>query len=643
MHEYYRCVTTVKGVQNYIGENSIVAFDFETAPDDPYREDYNAALDPAKAHIVGCSFSVEEGTGIYVPIAHRTGINIDKEAFFEFIGNFLRDKKIIKIAHNIAFESSIAYAMGIVVQAPVFDTMSAAQMTLKGMFKFRSLKDNDCGLKKLAEEICNVELPSFNNVTDGKHFDELDANDVETVRYGSADADFAFRLYNRFNSWFDCFLPKHRFIVEEIESPTAVYMGIMKFNGVPIDLPLMKKRKKETELEIDRIRQKIISWVGDIDIGSNCATQAFKKYLFVDQGLPVLKFTENNQPAFDDMAIVLLMDWCAKNKPSLLPLLFFVQEYRKWNKAKSTYIDGYMNYINTVTGCIHPDFFNLCTGTGRMNCCSPNLQNMPRSANDVIGVRDFIRAPEKHTILSFDFSQIELRVTSFYCRDEVMMNVYQKNGDIHAATTSLIFNISYDEAQDKNSTDYKERRTIAKNINFGTVYGLYPIGLQSTLKFKAGIEKSISECEQIIRNLKCGYKKLTIWQEKIKTETNKKQYVETWLGRRRYLPEIKSSDWSKRTGAERCALNTPIQGTAADILKLAMARILEGLAEREWLKPVIQIHDELVFIVPENKVDDAVVFIRECMETKPFAEFDIPLVADAAKGYTFGNMKEIDR
>ena len=197
--------------------------------------------------------------------------------------------------------------MGIVIQIPVFDTMSASQMTLKGRFKFRSLKDNDCGLKKLAEEICNVELPSFNNVTDGKHFDELDANDVETVRYGSADADFAFRLYNRFNSWFDCFLPKHRFIVEEIESPTAVYMGIMKFNGVPIDLPLMKKRKKETELEIDRIRQKIISWVGDIDIGSNCATQAFKKYLFVDQGLPVLKFTENNQPAFDDMAIVLLM------------------------------------------------------------------------------------------------------------------------------------------------------------------------------------------------------------------------------------------------------------------------------------------------------------------------------------------------
>ena len=163
------------------------------------------------------------------------------------------------------------------------------------------------------------------------------------------------------------------------------------------------------------------------------------------------------------------------------------------------------------------------------------------------------------------------------------------------------------------------------------------------MKFKAGIEKSISECEQIIRNIKYGYKKITIWQEKTKAETKIKKYVETYIGRRRYLPNIKSIDWSKRTHAERCALNMPIQGTAADILKLAMARIVEGLPRREWLKPIMQIHDELVFIVPENKVDETIGFIRGCMETKPFPDFDIPLMVEAAKGYTFGNMKEIDR
>lgn len=637
---HYKCVTTVNGIKAYIGGSSVVAFSFKTAPDDPYRKEEAAAFDPARAHIVGCSFSVKEGTGIYIPVAHRIGTNIDKDAFFAFLSAFLLDKTIKKITHNIAFESSMAYAMGIVIQAPVYDTFCASQMSLKSKYEFR--KQNESSLKQLAEEMLDEPLPPFPSATDGKHFDELNGNDAETVRCSSANADFALRLYHKFNEWFGHYLLKHRYIVEEIESPTAVYLGIMKCNGVPIDLPLMQERKIEAEAELERIRKEVEFIIGDVQIGANCSTQAFKKYLYKDLNLPVLKTTETNREAADDMTMTLLKEWCDKNRPELSKLFTLVQTYRKWGKIKSTYIDGCLKYINPVTGRIHPDIFALSTDTGRMNCRNPNVQNMPRKTNDPIGVRNFVKAPEGCLILSLDFSQIELRVGAFYCRDEVMMDTYRKNGDIHAATTGIIFSVSYEEARDKHSENYKERRTIAKNVNFGTFYGLFPKGLQKTLKFKAGIEKSVRECEELLFNLKHGYKGLTAWQEETKANAARCKYSETRLGRRRYLPGITSDDRSQKSFAERCSLNTPIQGTAADILKLATVRILAGLPERKWLKPILQIHDELTFVIPKDRLEEAVAFIRACMEEKPFPEFDLPLIAEASAGTNFGMMEEFE-
>lgn len=640
MDTFYRLASTVAEIQDYIGHSPKVAFDFETAPDAPYRKEDKAALDSAKAYLTGSSFSVREGTGIYVPCAHLRGNNIDQAEFLQFLENFLTDKTTIKIAHNMSFESAMAYALGFVIQPPVYDTICAAQMTLKSPYEFRRLAD--CGLKRLAAELFGEPLPSFSSVAAGRHFDELDGTDPETVRYGCADADFALRLYHKCNGWFDRYLPQHRAIVEKIESPTAVYLGIMKCNGIPIDLPLMQQRKAEAEATIANIRQEIAFIVGDINLGANCSTQAFKNYLYKDLGLPVFKTTESNQEAVDDMTMTLLKEWCDENRPELSRLFTLVQEYRKWGKIKSTYIDGYLKHLNSVTGCIHPDLFALSTDTGRMNCRNPNAQNMPRKTNDPVGVRNFIKAPDGHLILSLDFSQIELRVGAFYCRDERMLETYRNGGDIHAATTSVIFGVSYEEAQDKHAENYKEHRTIAKNVNFGTFYGLFPKGLQKTLKFKAGVEKTVNECEEILFNLKQGYKGLTRWQEETKMVAARRLYSETWLGRRRYLPNIVSDDWGKRSFGERCALNTPIQGTAADILKLAIARILRGLPERPWLKPILQIHDELTFIVPEDRLTEAVSFIRACMEEQPFPEFDLPLIAEASAGPSFGTMEEME-
>lgn len=636
----YNCANSIAEIKDYIGGSRVVAFDFETAPDAKYRNEDKAALDPAKAHIVGCSFAVSERTGIYVPIKHFSGQNVDEEEFFFFLNDFLTNKNIVKVAHNIAFESSMAYAkLGVVIQEPVYDTICAAQMTRKNDFVFRSLGES--GLKKLACDICGEKLPTFEDTTNGRHFDELNANDEATVRYGAADSDFALRLYHRFNEWFAEHLPKHRYIVEHIESPAAVYIGVMRANGLPVNRELMEAKKIEAENEMKRISEEIRFITGDIAIGSNCSTKAFKDYLYEKLNLPALKQTGGGAAALDDETLTLLKEWCDANRPELSTLFSLVQEYRKWGKIKSTYIDGYLKHINTATGRIHPDMLALSTETGRMCCRNPNAQNMPRKGSDPVGVRNFIQAPSGHVILSLDFSQIELRVGAFYCRDEKMMAVYRDNGDIHAATTSVIFGVSYEEAVDKHSPNYKERRTIAKNVNFGTFYGLFPRGLQKTLKFKAGIEKSVEECAEIIDNLKQGYKRLSVWQEETKADAARRIYAETWLGRRRYLPDIASNDWWKKSFAERCALNTPIQGTAADILKLAMARILSGLPERRWLKPVLQIHDELVFIIPEDKLKEAVTFVKTCMEETPFPGFDLPLIAEASAGKSFGAMEEI--
>jgi DNA polymerase-1 len=637
----YKCVYTLSEIKEYLKNTGLFAFDFETSPRDKWRNDKSAALDAHKADITGISFSVSEGTAIYVPLKHRSGRNAENQtSIWEYLKLLFESKDVIKVAHNLAFESMFLYARGIVLQKPCYDTIAASQLTLKSKWEFRSLADS--GLKTLAPALCKAEMTEFSTVTDGRLFDELNPQDEQTIRYACADSDYTLRLYHVFNQWFDRFLPKHRTIVEEVESPTSVYVGIMKYNGILVDRSAMLKKQAEAAEKIGSIRNEVAGIIGNVEIGANASTSAFKKYLFVDLGLPVMKTTAKHQEAADDETMILLKEWCESNRPELARLFELVQEYRKWGKLKSTYIDGYLRFIDEDTGRIHPDLMPLGTETGRFASRNPNMQNCPQKDNDPIGVRKFIIAPAGKVLLSLDFSQIELRVGAFYCRDKRMLETYRTGGDIHAQTTSVIYRIPFEEAADKNAPHYKERRTIAKNCNFGVFYGLFPTGLQRTLKFKAGLNPTLAECETIIQNLKAGYPGLVRWQDEVKKRTAESCYTETWLGRRRYLLGIRSSDWGKKSFAERCALNTPIQGTAADILKLACGRIISGLPERLWLKPLLQIHDELVFELPEDKVDEAVVFIKECMETQPFPEFDVPIVAEASIGRNFGEMKEME-
>jgi len=395
----------------------------------------------------------------------------------------------------------------------------------------------------------------------------------------------------------------------------------------------MERKRQEAEEKLESLRAEIAFIIGDVNIGANASTSTFKKYLYEDLKLPVFKTTAKYQEAMDDEALVLLAEYCAANHPDFVPLFRLVQAYRRWGKVKSTYIDGYAEHINPATGRIHADLFPLGTETGRFAARKPNLQNMPRAGADDIGVRDFFTAPEGCVLLSLDFSQIELRVGAFYCRDEKMLETYRAGGDIHDQTATVIYGPGRHD---------KEQRTIAKNVNFGTFFGLFPRGLMRTLKFKAGLGVTLEQCEKIIQNLKAGYPALTRWQEETKARAGFRKYTETWLGRRRYLPGVTSEDWGKRSFAERCALNTPIQGTAADILKLALGRIIAGLPERPWLRPLLQIHDELVFEIPAARIGEAAAFIKACMEARPFEDFDVPIIAEAAVGGRFGELKEME-
>ena len=637
----YRPALNSQEIKEYIGDFRVLALDIETSPFEKYRNNDKASLDAHKSGITGISFSVEKGTGIYVPFNHKVGRNADFVGTLDWIKtNILLNENMTVVIHNAAFETMFFYALGFVPKCKVYDTLSAAQMTLKTHTEFRKL--NDCGLKKLVPELLKVELPTFESVTEGRFFDELSSEDFETVRYASADSDYALRLYHLFNNWFDKNLPKHRYIVENIESPTAVYVGLMKYNGIPLDVELMRSKGEEAQQQINQLKEDIHLTIGNIDIGANAGTKDFKDYLYKTLGLPVLKTTEKLSEAADDEAMILLSDWCKKNRPELAPLFDMIKDYRKWNKLKSTYIDGYLKFLNSSTKRIHPDLMPLATQTGRFASRNANLQNCPRKDNDPIGVRNFIRTDDGKVLLSLDFSQIELRVGAFYCRDEKMLETYRSGGDIHAQTTSVIFNIPFNQAVDKNAEHYKERRTIAKNCNFGVFYGLFPRGLQRTLKFKAGLDKSLEDCTEIISNLKAGYKGLETWQRKVKTNASIRGYSETYLGRRRYLPSINSADWGRKSFAQRCALNTPIQGTAADILKIAITKILKGVNERMWLRPILQVHDELVFELPTERINEAVNFIQDCMEQQPFPDFDVPLVAEGAVGKTFGTLKDLE-
>jgi DNA polymerase-1 len=636
----YKTVRTVIEIENYLGDTEEVALDIETSPKDEWRNEPLAALDANKADITGISISVAEGTGIYIPLRHKVGKNADTKSVIALLKErILKNKRIWLICHNIAFETAFFYALGIIPTAKPYDTIAAAQLTLKSETEFRDLSDS--GLKTLVPHLYGEELPKFEEVTGGKFFDELDPDDAETCRYACADSDYALRLYNSFNAWFQKYLPLHETLCREVESPAAVYSGLMRYNGVGVDVPLMELKRTEAESRIEDLRGRLAFIIGDVELGANAGTQAFKDYLFKDLKLPVLKSTAKWKEAADDETMILLSEYCKANRPELVELFALVQEFRKWAKIKSTYIDGYLAHLNNETGRVHPDFMPLATDTGRFACRKPNLQNLPQPNADPIGARNFIVARDGYKLIEADFSQVELRIAAYLSGDETMLNAYRNGEDIHAITTAALFQIPLAEAKDKHNRDYKKRRTVAKTTIFGVLYGIYEKSLRRNLKVDAGLEFTDAECKAYIANIKARYARLADWQREVVKAARAKGYVETKLGRRRYLKGINSPDFGVKSSRERMVLNTPVQGLAADCLKLAMGRLVTALADNPWIRPTMTVHDSLVFEVEEGRVAEAIALVKDCMEAAPpLDNFDITLIAEVAAGTRYGELEE---
>ena len=458
--------------------------------------------------------------------------------------------------------------------------------------------------------------------------------------------------------------------MENIESPTAVYCGLMKYNGLLMDETAMIRKQGECAARLLELREKIHAMTGGVEIGANSGTQSFKDYLFKTLELPVLKTTAKNAghsrptagrlearrseaecagtpgairdahgASIDDQTMVMLAEWCADHRPELVLLFELVQEYRKWSKLKTTYIDGYLRFINPASGRIHPDLLPLATETGRFACRRPNLQNQCQPGNDYVGVRNFIVSPEGWLLMEADYSQVELRIVAYLSQDAVMLDAYKNGEDIHSITTSAVFGISREEAADKRHSEYKHRRTVAKGTMFGILYGIGAKGLSVNLKASAGVRASVEQCEQYIAGIKARYTNLAAWQQYAKETARRRQYAQTALGRRRYLPGIRSQDFRRRASSERMAMNTPVQGLAADCLKLAMGRLVKTLADKPYIRPVMTVHDSLVFEVRADHVDEAAALVKGCMEALPPLENFMPLVAEVAVGERYGELE----
>lgn len=633
----YRCVTNIREAVDYISDSKLVAFDFETAPDDDYRHEERAALDPAKSHICTMSLSIAKESAIMIPVAHKTGTNVPEELFYTFLRDFLTNPAITKVCHNFAFESAFSYAKGIVIQPPVYDSICAAQMTLKNHTEFRTLSDS--GLKIMALQLCHEPLPTFEAVTQGRHFDELDPADPETIRYSCADSDFALRLYHICNNWFDRWMPKHRWLVENIESPTAVFVGLMRYNGIPFDIDAMIAANANADREIARLSEEIGQLTGGIEIGSNCSTAAFKNYLYTIRSLPVRKKTDKGQPSVDDEALLLLKDYCAERDADLVPLFDKVLEYRKWQKLKSTYLDGYLSFVNNATQRIHPDLMQLATDTGRFACRRPNIQNIPQPGQDPLGIRNFITAPEGWTLLEADYSQAEIRLCAYLSQDKTLLDAYKEGADIHAITTAAVFNIPLSEAMDHSRPDYKHRRTVAKATMFGIMYGIGGAGLSRNLYTNAGVTLSKEKCDSYITGILGKYTGMARWQQQMKDDAEWRGYVETALGRRRYLPGMRSDNNREKATAQRMAINTPVQGLGADCLKYAMGQLVMALSDKPYIRPIFTVHDSIVFLVEAGREAEAAALVKKCMETPPPLKGFMPLVADVSTGKRYGELE----
>jgi DNA polymerase-1 len=542
--------------------------------------------DPMLARLAGISFSSEEGTAYYVGVCELCETKkLSIKLVLEKLKDIFEDKKIKKTGQNIKYDYIVLANHGIRVKGITFDTMVASYLLNPSKLNHNL---EDISIEYLGHKMTT---PIQELLGKGKSAITMDKVDIDKVcRYSCEDSDVTFRLKKILEKE----LTKKDLdsLFYDVEIPLIEVLAQMEMDGVAIDSGYLKELSAEMEKKLDKLTKKIYK-IADKEFNINSPKQ-LSVILFEKLKLPVIKRTKTGVSTDEDVLTKLA------SKHELPEKLL---EYRELSKLKSTYVDNLPDLINPATGKIHTSFNQTVTATGRLSSSGPNLQNIPIKTDEGRRIRKaFIPSGKGNVLLSADYSQIELRVLAHFSGDKQLIKAFNDGLDIHSFTASLVFGVKEKEIT-------KDMRNMAKTVNFGIVYGMSPYGLSQGL----GIE--VEKAKEFIDAYFERYPDVRQFMEGLLEEAREKGYVTTILGRRRYVPEVNSQDMRMRQFAERTAINTPIQGSAADIIKVAMISIQEKIAKEElFSRMILQVHDELVFDVPKDELKDLYNIVKDRME-----------------------------
>lgn len=564
------------------------------------------SLNPMEAALVGLSFSHKHGFARYVPVGHNQGPCLPLGTVLAKLKPLLEDPDIPKTAHNANYDLTVLANHGIEVHGLAFDPMVAAHLTGRKAL----------GLKALALDLLNLEMTPITDLigTGRKQVTMAEVLVADATAYACADADMTFRIKGILEQE----LAKYNMtaLFKDLEMPLVPVLVTMQRNGIKLDVEALRKMSRDMERDISRLEAEIFDLVGhEFTINS---PQQLAEVLFNEIGLPKTRRTRTGYTT-DAGAL--------ETMRGVHPIIDKLLEYRQLTKLKSTYLDSLPTLVNPRTGRVHTSYNQTGAVTGRISSSDPNLQNIPirtelgrqvRKAFVADGAPDWL-------MLSADYSQIELRVLAHLSKDEALLAAFHRGEDIHAATGSMMFEVPIDKVT-------PDMRRIAKILNFGVIYGLSAYGISQQTEF------SPEEGQRFIDTYFSKYPSIRAYLDGIKQQARTQKYVETVMGRRRYIPEIDSKSFAARQAAERVAVNMPIQGTAADIMKLAMIRVHNRLAKDGFkARMLLQVHDELLFELPKEEEGPLSEMLRQ--EMGGAMDLAVPLKVDVKSGYSWGDME----
>ena len=575
-------------LQNLTNQTS-VCFDTETT-----------GIDTLHAELVGMSFSFEKGKAFYVPFPENQE---ESQALVDKFKPFFENEAIEKIGQNIKYDLKILANYGVRIKGKLFDTMIAHYLINPDM------RHN---MDVLSETYLKYAPKSIEDLIGKKGKNQKSMREVpleDIKEYAAEDADITLQLKEVFSPILDKAETKKLF--DEIEIPLIPVLANMEMEGIRLDVDFLKSMSTDMQKEIDAFEQKIYETAGE---KFNLASPKQLGDVLFDKlkiGGAKQKKTKTGQYATGEE----VLSYLANEHQIVKDIL----EWRQMVKLQSTYIEALPNQVDKKTGRVHTDYMQTVAATGRLSSNNPNLQNIPiRTERGRLIRKAFIARDENYTLLSADYSQIELRIIAALSGEENMIAAFKNNEDIHKSTAAKVFNVPLEEVT-------KEQRSNAKTVNFGIIYGVSAFGLSNQTSL------SRKESAELIDAYYKTYPKLKSYMQEQVDFAREKGYVQTVLGRRRYLKDINSANMMVKSGAERNAVNAPIQGSAADIIKIAMINIHRKLTSENWKsKMLLQVHDELVFDVHLSELDKIQPMIKHEMENAFI--LDVPLEVEMGMG-----------